>query len=487
MKIKAVYIFNLLASIILVVSLSIYKLFNDTKTMVIDTNFQTNISYVRTISDNIVKMVLSKIDSNLDNLNNRKLRDDIENELSLFITTRYKYIYIVDRKEGEYHFLLDGSKKDKAIYLEPYEPLELEKWDRVFKTKKDFYFTHTKIETLWITYLKPILIKGRVVAVLVIDFSMKDHSKMLNALDKLSRGLELSLLFFVFTFVVIVTFSFIDLKRDREKIKVQKELEKSLNKLEKLNETLEEKVKIEVEKNREKDRQLLYQSKLAQMGEMMSMIAHQWRQPLSSISSIALSLHIKSELGGVDKSLVKDKTKLINKNVDYLSKTIDDFRNFFQPTKEEEVINFETIIDSVLNISNISLQNRNIALSIELGYNKKIKLFSNELKQVLLNFIKNSEDVLVERKIENKHIFIRSYKSDSDIVLEVEDNGGGVSKELENKIFEPYFSTKHSKNGTGLGLYMSKIIVEEHLKGDLKMVNTKDGVIFRIILKDKNG
>jgi C4-dicarboxylate-specific signal transduction histidine kinase len=449
--------------------------------MVIKTNFKREIAYVKNISNNIINYIDHK------NLYDPKVRNEIEKTLSLFVTNRYKYIYIVDRSNKEYRFLVDGSKEDKASFLEPYEPYEIKEWNRVFQTKKENYFTHKKIRDLWITYLKPIVIDNKIEAILVIDFSMKEHSKISNVLNKLSEIFKLFLYFFVIIFGSIVWFSFIDISREKEKLKAQRELENSLKELEELNSTLEEKVKEEVDKNRQKDKQLLYQSRLAQMGEMMSMIAHQWRQPLASIASIALSLRLKTELGIVDKTFIQQKTELITQNTDYLSKTIDDFRNFFQPTKEKEITTFEKILNSVLDIANISLQNRNIKIYQKIEYNREIRIFVNELKQVILNIIKNAEDVLVERGIKDREIYISTYKKGSKIVLAIEDSGGGIDNKIMDKIFEPYFSTKDSKNGTGLGLYMSKIIVEEHLKGELRVSNSQKGALFEIVLKDEDG
>ena len=484
MRIKPVHIFSLLAGVILVISLILYSMFTQTKQMVIDTNLNTNISYVKNISTNISNYILSQIDNDFEKLKDPKIRLNIEDELSLFITNRYKYIYVVDKKEGEYRFLLDGSEEDKALYLEPYTPLQIDQWDKVFKTKKEVYFTHNKIHNLWLTYLKPIIIKNQVKAVLVIDFSINEHSKISKSLIKLDNLFKFSVLFFMIIVGIIIWFSFIDIKREKEKQKVQKDLEVSLKQLSKLNETLEESIKKEVEKNRQKDKQLLYQSRLAQMGEMMSMIAHQWRQPLGSIASIVLSMRVKIEFGMIDNNFLKNKIELILHNTDYLSKTIDDFRNFFQPTKEKELVSFSEVLNSVLDIANISLKNRDIKINKNLEFDEKIEIFVNEFKQVILNFIKNAEDVLVERDIEKREINICSFKRNQYIVFEVEDNGGGITDEIIDKIFDPYFSTKTSKNGTGLGLYMSKIIVEEHLKGKLRVYNSSRGAVFEIILKE---
>jgi signal transduction histidine kinase len=244
------------------------------------------------------------------------------------------------------------------------------------------------------------------------------------------------------------------------------------------NRRLEERVAKEVEKNRQKDQQLIQQSRLAQMGEMISMIAHQWRQPLSSISSASAAIKLKVMLGKLDKEKAIELSDNISRYSQHLSVTIDDFRDFFKSNKEKTKTNYTELLESVLGIVEISINNKNI--KIEKDYNSDIifKTYTNELKQVVLNLIKNAEDILIEREIKDPVIKI---KTDGKI-LEICDNGGGVPEEIIAKIFDPYFSTKLDKNGTGLGLYMSKTIMEEHCEGKLDVKNKPEGACFTIVL-----
>ncbi|MEA2100712.1 MAG: FIST N-terminal domain-containing protein [Campylobacterota bacterium] len=250
-----------------------------------------------------------------------------------------------------------------------------------------------------------------------------------------------------------------------------------------LNKELENKVQIEVSKNREKDQAMLHQSKLAQMGEMISMIAHQWRQPLNTISLRTAGLSLKCMLGDMDKELFLKELELIDGYSQHLSSTIDDFRNFFKKTNAKGITTLEDIIENTLDIIRVPIENKNIEIIVSKNCFEEFLSFPNEIKQVLLNLIKNAEDVLIEKKIEEPYIKIQTYKNDDFLVLEVSDNGGGVPKIIIDKIFDPYFSTKLEKDGTGLGLYMSKIIIQEHCAGKLNITNGDAGAIFKIEFK----
>lgn len=251
-------------------------------------------------------------------------------------------------------------------------------------------------------------------------------------------------------------------------------------KLEEFNASLLQRVNLEVTKNREKDKQLIQQSRLAQMGEMISMIAHQWRQPLSAISATSASLELKATLGKVNNEIVISSAESISKYSQHLSSTIDDFRDFFKSNKEATETKYIPIIESVLKIIEVSLVNKNIKIDTIFNSNNIFLTYSNEIKQVLLNLIKNAEDVLIENSISNPTITIRTDKNS----LIVSDNAGGIPDEIIENIFDPYFSTKSSKNGTGLGLYMSKTIIEEHCAGELRAYNNDVGAVFEIILKE---
>ena len=238
----------------------------------------------------------------------------------------------------------------------------------------------------------------------------------------------------------------------------------------------------ELSNSRQKDKQLLEQSRLAQMGEMISMIAHQWRQPLAAISSASGAITLKAKRDRLGNELAIELSGKIADYSQHLSSTINDFREFFKTNKEKKEASFEEIVTCVLNIVEETIQSQNIKLIKEFQTDLKVETFPNEIKQVVLNLLKNAEDVLLDNKIVDPFIKIRTYQSEDNLHLEISDNGGGIPEKIIGNIFDPYFSTKTQKDGTGLGLYMSKTIIQEHCHGQLKVSNSEDGALFTIVL-----
>ncbi len=254
-------------------------------------------------------------------------------------------------------------------------------------------------------------------------------------------------------------------------------------KLNELNLSLQQKIDHEIDKSRKKDQQMLEQSRLAQMGEMISMIAHQWRQPLTAISSASAAINLKAKRDKLSSDLAVELSSKISQYSQHLSATINDFREFFKSNKTKKETNFNNILNSVMNIVNESILNKNIELIKDINCEKTFVSYENELKQVILNLIKNAEDILLENNIKNPYIKISAYNKDDKFIFEISDNAGGVPLDIVDKIFDPYFSTKTKKDGTGLGLYMSKMIVEDHCEGELSVYNDDNGAVFRIVIK----
>ena len=223
----------------------------------------------------------------------------------------------------------------------------------------------------------------------------------------------------------------------------------------------------------EQQEQLLNQSRHAAMGEMISMIAHQWRQPIASISSIATNNIVGIDFNTLDLSDVLQSQTEITELCIFMSKTIDDFREFFKPNKEKELVYIEKVITKSINYIDNILKNHSIILNVDINEVDQVLIFKSEMIQVILNILKNSIDAF-EKNQSNKVISITSLKNTTHHRLLLSDNGEGIPEKILPKLFEPYFSTK-SKNGTGLGLYMSKTIIEEHLDGKINAYNNDQG------------
>jgi len=239
---------------------------------------------------------------------------------------------------------------------------------------------------------------------------------------------------------------------------------------------------IDITDQRENERQLILHAKHAQMGEMISMIAHQWRQPLSTISVIVGGLKVKLALDMYDDEYFNNQIDSIVGLTQHLSNTINDFREFFKEDKNKSIITLEEIVDKSLTIIKPILDNKEISLQVDYLSNEKILTYSNELKQVVINILKNAEEILVDKKIKDAKIEVKTYKVKDLYYLEIKDNAGGVDKDIIERIFEPYFTTKGDLNGTGLGLYMSKKIIEDHCNGRLTVENRDGGACFTIEL-----
>lgn len=252
---------------------------------------------------------------------------------------------------------------------------------------------------------------------------------------------------------------------------------------EELSETLEERIKKALNENQETMAKMMQQSRLAQMGEMMSMIAHQWRQPLASISSIASTLGLDIMMDNYNQEYFTKRLEDINELSLHLSSTIDDFRNFFKENKMKQKTSICEVVYGCMRIIESSLKNNNIKLTLEFDQDIQIDTYANELKQVVLNIIKNAEDVLIEQNVKNPEIIIGCYESNEKAHITIKDNAKGIDSKVIDKIFDPYFSTKKKKDGTGLGLYMSKTIMKEHIGGDIMVMNEHgNGACFILML-----
>lgn len=264
--------------------------------------------------------------------------------------------------------------------------------------------------------------------------------------------------------------------------------------LEKLNKELKHKFDHETGLRRQNEQILMQQSKMASMGEMIGMIAHQWRQPLNAIGLLVQDLEDAREFGELTDEYLKKVVKKTTDQIEFMSKTIDDFRDFFTPTRKKEPFNVKQVVEDALHMIDARLAHSNIRLSIRAVGDDTLYIFDgfkNEFIHVLLNIINNSRDAIVQRQQTNKEDPLQTIRgeiqldlfADNDTIsLSIRDNGGGIPEKNLERIFEPYFTTKGEKDGTGIGLYMSRTIIEVNMKGKLYAKNGVDGAEFHIEL-----
>ena len=242
-------------------------------------------------------------------------------------------------------------------------------------------------------------------------------------------------------------------------------------KLREINNQLEEKIKKEVDENLKKDRLLSQQQKMISMGQMIENIAHQWRQPLSLITTSVSGLKIKKMLGDLDDEFFNKTLDSVMNTSQYLSSTIDDFRYFFKPQREKEDFYLENCCNRTIDLLEANFLEKNIKVICTID-DVKINGYETELIQVLINLLNNSKDAL-ESKEDEKLIFIDILRKNNKAIIKIKDNAGGIDEDILDKVFEPYFTTKHQAQGTGIGLYMCQEIVTKHMNGHIDITNTQ--------------
>ena len=218
------------------------------------------------------------------------------------------------------------------------------------------------------------------------------------------------------------------------------------------------------------------------VNEMIGNIAHQWRQPLGEMSAVLMNIQVRYEFGDFDGAFLVESIQQCNKINAYMSGTISDFQNFFKPSKEKEVFEISEACQRSITILQASLKYHGIEFSFDISEKMEVYGYPNEFAQALLNILSNAKDVLSEREISNPFIRLYLKKGYKYILIVIEDNGGGISNEHMDRIFEPYFTTKYAKQGTGIGLYMTKMIIENNMGGIINVKNTNSGALFTIKL-----
>ncbi len=300
-----------------------------------------------------------------------------------------------------------------------------------------------------------------------LSIPIQSHNAKINQIKQNA----LYLIVLVLTIAILATFTL---------VKFMHIILKKKEEIEQLNKNLEKRVQEEIEKNQEKEKLLSQQSKMAALGEMMNNIAHQWRQPLSAITSATSGMQLQKEMDTLTDTDFNRTTEQIIEHANYMSQTIEDFRTFFKKDKEVEVFTLHEVIFNNISLIQSSLSTKNIHLKID-KIDKNITLcgFSSELVQALLNILNNAKDQLILQEGE-KHILISNQINEETITLTICDNAGGIQEDIIEKVFEPYFTTKHQSQGTGIGLYMVAEIIQKHFNGTINVYNQK------LVINDKN-
>lgn len=475
-RIKFQYIFFAFAIFLGATIFLLYHNFLETEKYIQKLILQEDLRELRQTTDNIKRHLLRIIPPHIDFYTylqtHPDVYKDIQKDLELFIIDKYKFIYLLEPVDKDrFRFLVDTSRNDRASFGELYTPLEPQE----YHTLSPHYFFHKELKNIWLTYINPVVEHGKIKALIVIDFSLEQAHLIEKSLKTLENFLSGLILFLSGLIAIMVLFAYFDYKRERKMVQ-------AYEKLEKLNKELEHRVEEKIKELRKKDAIILNQSKLAAMGEMINMIAHQWRQPLNAISVSAINMQIEANMGLSNPQSIEENAKMIQQQAQLMSRVIDDFMDYARPEKKKERFDIKEMVEEVLKMIEPQLKNHNISIVLDLAQDLYIESYKKDLEHVLLNLLSNARDALDECGKEPKKIIIKAYKEKDRIKIEVKDNGCGIPKHIQERIFEPYFTTKEQGKGTGLGLYMSRKIVREKLKGDLFFESFDTGTTFIIEL-----
>lgn len=259
-------------------------------------------------------------------------------------------------------------------------------------------------------------------------------------------------------------------------------LKSQMEELTRRNTKLEHRLEEERKKNMLSEKMMISQSRMAMMGEMIGMIAHQWRQPITIIGMITNNTLIDIQLGEFNKEQLTQDLHLIDKQIHYLSRTIDDFRNFFRPNKFPQQVTLKALSEELTTILGKNFETLGIALTFEGDADMVLTTYKNELMQVFLNILTNAKDAFESHKEKKKEITFSARQRGSSALFFISDNAGGIAADVFAHIFDPYFTTKSDQEGTGLGLYMSSMIVEKHLHGTIRACTDHSGTTFAVTI-----
>lgn len=427
------------------------------------------------------------------------------------ISIDFLYEYYVEPIESGNKGYASVKSRDGIFIMHPVESqlgenvLELRKsqypeydWtelEELFERQKINKSGSAVYHSVWVTEEEPVRTKkfnGYASAGVGDDFWIVTVSSDYNeAVKGIRKNYYYTILMVVFIIASII-FSLVYIFMMRQKDKELKIKSGYLEKMEKLNRELEEDIEMRkklerelvdrMEEDRKREALMLHQSRYIAMGEMIGNIAHQWRQPLNALTMIVSNIEDISEDEEHDEELLEklfNKARLLIRN---MSETIEDFRYFIKPRADKEYFSLGKCVNTTLQLCEERLNNESVNVNISGDFDLQLYGQANQLSQVVINLINNSIDAFIERNVHERNIEIR-YKSSGDIChIDIKDNAGGIDEDVMKRIFEPYFTTKEGKNGTGLGMYMSKIIIEKYFGGHIEVVNIPDGIDIHISL-----
>ena len=314
-----------------------------------------------------------------------------------------------------------------------------------------------------------------------LDLLVKEKIEEQKKREELFSDFIMVVTLVVLIFMAFFSFLMISIIKDVIK-KYKKQVQNREDDLKALNDSLFMKVQCGIQEAKQKDKKILEQAKLARIGSMISMIAHQWRQPLTQLSSILMELETATRFKKVDENHIYSAIEKSDKMIEFMSNTIDDFRNFYKPDKIKEEFLVSQACSKAINIIDATLKNFGIKLNVNIKNDKKVYGYPTEFAQVILNLLSNAKDILVEKEIKNPRIDMSIDSKGVLSIITIKDNAGGIDEKNQELIFDPYYSTKDSSKGTGLGLYISKLIIERNMGGELSVYNDEEGAVFKIII-----
>jgi signal transduction histidine kinase len=407
----------------------------------------------------------------------------------IYIKDKYKGFLILNIFMRDYLKILTISPTfdvylvdEKGYFI--ISPNGLYNWSRYIKNGKNIYDIFPKYAKKIMATKKPLFFEKEKIFVQPLKFQNSQNLKLIykEKIEKIKDAEHYiaKRTFFTVLLAIIVAIPFAFLLSNPIN-KMYESLENKSNELKDLANNLESKVKEEIAKNAKKDRLLENQSKLAALGEMLANIAHQWRHPLTRLSLILQNIRLYSSQDKLDKKTLNRYIQNSLEQIEYMSQTIDDFRNFYKEDKEKISFDIENSILNAVNIIEASIRHNGIDMQVDIIDHITLEGYPNQLSQVILNILHNSKDALELNRVKNPYIRIRLYKSANYAKIEIKDNAGGIPENIMDKIFEANFTTKKG-TGTGIGLYMSKTIISDNFHGNIDIKNDEEGAVFTIVL-----